>query len=113
MDLNYFRRRLEARVKQIRSDRDHAQAGANTVELDQTRVGRLSRMDALQMQEMNLESLRRRQRELLALEHALKRIDDGDYGICARCEEEINPKRLEIDLTAHLCIDCANLQSRE
>lgn len=113
MDLDYFRQLVEKRLSEISLIKEQAQEGAGVVELDQTRVGRLSRMDALQMQEMNLESQRRRKRELLALEHALKRMDDGSYGECNRCGEDINPRRLEIDLTATLCIDCANAADRE
>ena len=113
MDLDYFRQLVEKRLSETSLIREQAQEGAGVVELDQTRVGRLSRMDALQMQEMNLESQRRRERELLALEHALKRMDDGSYGECNRCGEDINPRRLEIDLTATLCIDCANAADRE
>lgn len=79
----------------------------NSVELDQTRVGRLSRMDALQMQQMELALSRRQQQELIALQHALKRVENGEYGECFECGKEINPKRLEIDLVATLCISCA------
>ena len=113
MDLDYFRQLLEKRLADINLIQVQAQDGTGVVELDQTRVGRLSRMDAMQMQEMNLESQRRRERELLALNHALKRIEEGSYGECSRCGEEINPRRLEIDLTASLCIDCANAADRE
>ena len=112
MDLDYFRQLVEKRLADLNFLNEQAQDGTGVVELDQTRVGRLSRMDALQMQEMNLESRRRRERELLALNHALKRIEDGNFGECIRCGENINPRRLEIDLTATLCIDCANAGDR-
>ena len=88
-------------------------SGSDAVELDQTRVGRLSRMDAMQMQQMSIELERRRNRELVALDSALKRIEDGDYGYCAACDESINPKRLEIDPVNTLCIDCANKQESQ
>jgi DnaK suppressor protein len=39
---------------------------------------------------------------------ALKRIDDGDYGYCVTCGEEIEPKRLAVDLAVPTCIDCAS-----
>ncbi len=67
-------------------------------------------MDAMQMQQMNLETNRRRQRELVALDAALSRIEEDNYGYCGVCDEEIDPKRLEIDLVAVLCINCANKQ---
>ena len=113
MDLDYFKHLVEKRLADINLIQEQAQDGTGVVELDQTRIGRLSRMDAMQIQEMNLESQRRRGRELLSLEHALKRIEDGSYGECSRCGEDINPRRLEIDLTATLCIDCANAADSE
>jgi len=80
---------------------------ASIVELDQTRVGRLSRMDAMQAQAMAQESQRRRTVMLAAIERALVRLDSGEYGICIDCDEPINPKRLEFDPTVRRCIRCA------
>ena len=87
---------------------DNSSAGIETVELDQTKVGRLSRMDAIQIQQMGLASERRRKNELNALDAALKRIELGVYGLCNQCDTEINPKRLEIDPAVTLCIQCAS-----
>jgi DnaK suppressor protein len=79
-----------------------------TVELDQTRVGRLSRMDAMQAQAMSKETGRRRRQNLLQINAALKRIEEDDYGHCQECGENIAPARLEADPTALLCIACAS-----
>ena len=81
---------------------------AAVVQLDQTKVGRLSRMDALQAQAMAKASGERRAVQLREIDAALRRIDDGSYGDCERCEEPIDPRRLEADPTARLCIDCAS-----
>ena len=108
MDTEIYRSLIVDRQRQVQALDDDFSAGTEAVELDQTRVGRLSRMDAMQMQQMNLESRRRWRRELVALEAALTRLDQGDYGLCMACEEEINPKRLEIDPVAVLCINCAS-----
>jgi DnaK suppressor protein len=81
---------------------------AAVVELDQSKVGRLSRMDALQSQAMAQASGQRREAMLRNIEAALKRIDAGTYGLCRDCNEPINPKRLEFDPTALRCIDCAS-----
>ncbi len=87
---------------------------AAVVELDQSKVGRLSRMDALQAQAMAQASGQRREAMLRNIEAALKRIDDGTYGLCRDCDEPINPKRLEFDPTALRCIDCAgNLEQQD
>ena len=85
---------------------------ANVVELDQSKVGRLSRMDALQAQAMSLETKRRRQLELTKIKSALLRIENDEYGYCLRCDNEIPEKRLEIGPAATLCITCASQQEQ-
>jgi len=79
-----------------------------TVELDQSRVGRLSRMDAMQGQQMALEAGRRRRQQLRAIEAALRIIESGDYGFCTSCDEDINVRRLRVDPSNMLCINCAD-----
>lgn len=86
-------------------------AAAAVVELDQTRVGRLSRMDALQGQAMSQERERRRVIQLQKIGAALKRIEHDDYGYCAECGEEIAFKRLEFDPATTLCFNCADEKS--
>ena len=77
------------------------------VELDQQAVGRLSRMDAIQVRAMAEASETRRQGRLQRIDAALKRIEDGGYGECLECGEPIPPRRLEIDPAAALCVSCA------
>ena len=110
-DTTLFRDRLIARRNELL---DLAQSSADSrkpVELDQTRVGRLSRMDALQNQAMSLEAERRRKLELQRIEASLKRIEEGDYGYCVACGEQIPLRRLELDPTLPTCVDCANIGS--
>ena len=78
-----------------------------TVTLDQQSVGRLSRMDALQNQAMAQATERQREVEILRLTAALQRLEDGEYGMCVHCGEDIAKKRLEIDPAATHCINCA------
>ena len=88
-----------------------ATAGAESaavVELDQSKVGRLSRMDAMQAQAMAKAAGQRREASLRRITQALKRVDNGEFGVCEECDESINPKRLEFDPTATLCIACAS-----
>ena len=95
--------REELEIATVASDES-----SQVVELDQARVGRLSRMDAMQAQQMAQASGRRRELMLHRVAAALARIDNGDYGVCQSCDESINPQRLEIDPTAVLCIQCAS-----
>lgn len=96
---------LQAELKSIAAIGDESAA---VVELDQSKVGRLSRMDAMQAQAMAKASSRRREVALQQIIAALKRLDEGDFGLCLKCDEPINPKRLEFDPTATLCIGCAS-----
>lgn len=85
---------------------DSLQQSGETVELDQARVGRLSRMDAMQAQQMALEAARRREAQLVAINGALRRLDTGDYGDCFVCGEAIDVRRLAVDPTLTRCIRC-------
>ena len=92
---------------QLQLLQEESAEGGKPVELDQAKVGRLSRMDALQGQQMALEAGRRRQQQLLNIESALRRLDAGDYGFCLSCDEEIDPRRLAVDPASTHCISCA------
>ncbi|MGI9233644.1 MAG: TraR/DksA family transcriptional regulator [Woeseiaceae bacterium] len=93
---------------ELEADAAVAEGSAAVVELDQSKVGRLSRMDAMQAQAMAQATRERRDATLRRVAAALKRIADDEYGICCECEEPINRKRLEFDPTVILCVDCAS-----
>jgi len=58
--------------------------------------------------------LRGREKSLLSkLDLALKKIEDGSFGICEICEEPIGKKRLEARPETTLCIKCKEDQERE
>jgi DnaK suppressor protein len=103
-----LRRRLLNLRDELESVTATGDQSAAVVELDQSKVGRLSRMDALQAQAMAKASRQRRESMLRDIEAALKRIDNGEYGLCRDCGEPINPKRLEFDPTVLRCVDCAS-----
>ena len=107
MDIDAYRARLDARRKELQDLNAISADDSAPVTLDQQSVGRLSRMDALQRQAMSQEQARRRAQELVRIEQALQRLEDGEYGTCAECGEDIPDKRLELDPAAHLCVACA------
>lgn len=76
-------------------------------ELDQARVGRLSRMDAMQQQAMGRAAARLAEVELQRIHTALNRIATEEYGYCILCDEPIAPKRLQFDPSLLTCIECA------
>ncbi len=106
-DLQHFKALLLKLKADLLQAGETGQQAEEVVELDQARVGRLSRMDAMQAQAMSLETGRRRRRHILEIDAALERISTTDYGECFDCGETINPKRLQADPTATLCISCA------
>ncbi len=106
-DIEPFRERLlqlRAEILDLQGARDDSAA---TVQLDQSSVGRLSRMDALQQQAMAQNAQRRAAQSLGRIEAALRRCDEGSYGFCMDCDEAIDPRRLNLDPTATRCIRCA------
>jgi DnaK suppressor protein len=103
IDIRFFQERLEARRQEILD----GQQTVNPPELDQSRVGRLSRMDAMQQQAMSRAAARLADMEVQRIHTALERIVSGEYGYCMRCDEEIAEGRLRADPGALICIACA------
>ena len=70
-------------------------------------IGRLSRLDAIQMQEVAKESQRQRGMRMHQLREALRRMDSGAYGVCTACGEWIDYPRLEARPELLMCAKCA------
>jgi DnaK suppressor protein len=104
-DLESYRRVLEDLRAQLRASLAGDEA-ANPVEPDRA-IGRLTRQDAMQAQQMALELKRRNKMRLEQVERALGRCEDGTYGLCIRCEEEIGAARLEVKPETPVCVECA------
>lgn len=86
---------------------------ARTVTLDQSSVGRLSRMDAMQQQAMAQASMQRLQVHRRRLDAALQRVQQGSYGICCECAGAIGLERLLSDPAAPFCMDCQEERDAE
>lgn len=108
IDVQVLKARLQTERKELLHDAEVTAGERAAVELDQTSVGRLSRMDALQNQAMQLETERRREIEIKRVDAALKRIDDGEFGYCVSCGEDIETKRINMDPATPVCVDCAS-----
>ena len=107
IDLKYFKKRLEERLEAITAGQKRQKKEAAPVELDQARVGRLSRMDAMQQQAMSQAAARLADLERQRIQYALARMESGDYGYCIICDEEIAEGRLRFDPSILTCISCA------
>ncbi len=102
-----IRSEIAARLAALDDEDMRGSAGKATVELDQQAVGRLSRMDALQNQAMAHATSARRESERRRLHAALARMDEGEFGYCEDCADEIAEGRLRFDPAAVRCVDCA------
>jgi DnaK suppressor protein len=79
---------------------------AQTVELDQAAVGRLSRVDALQQQAMAAEQAKRYKLRLRQVAVALQTVADDAYGECKKCGEPIGYRRLRARPESPCCVPC-------
>ena len=97
---------IEKKLKELVVEDELGQGSQKIVELDQQSVGRLSRMDALQSQAMAQAQKRRRQVMKQALEFALRRLIDGEFGFCEECGDAIEVDRLMANPAITRCISC-------
>ena len=111
IDRYELRRVLIARREEL--SREVALDPTETIELDQARVGRLSRAEAMQDHQMALEMGRRRGAMLEAIEDALRRVDtDPDFGHCDDCGEPIATGRLALDPAQRCCVSCQSIREQ-
>ena len=108
IELKKFRERLNQTALDVERQDARGQQGQRTVALDQQSVGRLSRMDALQQQEMAKATQMRRDQLKTRIESALVRINEDEFGYCVQCGDEIAAQRLENDPTVPTCLSCAS-----
>lgn len=106
IDQAYIKKRLEDRLASIMAGQE-AKKGEGGVELDQARVGRLSRMDAMQQQAMSQAASHLAELERQRIQAALERLRKEEYGYCVICGDEIAEGRLRFDPSVPTCITCA------
>jgi len=88
---------------------------SQTVQLDQSATGRVSRIDAIQQQKMATSSMIRDKKLLTRLENVLAKLKtdsdqvESNFGYCEECGDEILFARLKIKPDSKYCIDCQSL----
>ena len=97
---------LERQLARLRRSMQVSDEALRPVELDQTAVGRLSRMDSLQNQSMTRSLHEREQVRLARIQEALRRCDDGSYGVCTECAAEVAFERLFVFPETPTCQSC-------
>jgi DnaK suppressor protein len=100
-----YRARLEDLAATLRRQLAESRESAAPVAPDRA-IGRVTRQEALQAQQMALEIRRRAQQQLQRIEHALALIRQDRYGRCARCGETIARARLDVAPDTFLCVPC-------
>lgn len=104
-EIDELRAALSALRDELEAVLDASRSGAKPVDRDEP-IGRLSRMDAIQQQQMIVASRAQQQQRLVAVRQALRAVEDGRHGQCRRCEEPIGIARLRARPEASLCRDC-------
>jgi len=84
---------------------DSSADGDKPVDLDEP-IGRLSRIDAIQQQEMRKSGRRLAERRLSLVRAALSRAASEDFGSCVECEEPIGYRRLKAKPESRMCVGC-------
>lgn len=105
--LEELRSLLEAERTRLLRSIGLSEEATRTVELDQTAVGRLSRMDSLQNQAMAQGLAEREQARLAQIHAALERVAAGTFGRCTGCGAPIDLGRLMILPESPTCPACS------
>ena len=98
---------IETMIVEFRNHVENEQL-SNVVELDQTRMGRLARIDAIQSQQAAKKQVNRIKREIKLLENAQARLRGAphDFGYCTDCDELIPFQRLLMRPFERRCVPC-------
>jgi len=106
MDNKKTTRILTDLKQSLLDDLERGASGSETVTLEQNKVGRISRMDALQQQAMHKASQNLIRKRLVLIDKALRSIQSGDYGYCESCGNEISASRLQVRPESLMCVSC-------
>jgi RNA polymerase-binding transcription factor DksA len=121
MDSDQARPRLAEERDRLQGLRDDFIAQGLTTESEEDSLSELSSVDQHQAdvgtetfhREADLSILERVEAELADVEHALRRLDEGTYGICEACGKPISEARLEAQPAARFCLEDQALAENE
>ena len=101
-----LRGKIETEIASLEEHISHLSEAAKPVSPDNA-IGRLSRQEAMQDQQIQLASLNLSKTRLARLQTALNCIDDEMFGLCVQCEELIPFGRLMLMPESTTCVNCA------
>lgn len=104
---DHFDPKVRAELSDLHAVSALSKADRAPVALDQQSIGRVSRIDSLQVQAMAQAAEARRLARIRQLEFTLARLQDEEFGYCIECGEFIGLARLDIDPAALRCVACA------
>ena len=105
-DQNKYQKYLEEALHEVGKFLESSEDAAAAVSPDKG-LGRLSRMEAMQDQQLVMEMRRRKKRQLVEIKSAISRLEMGNYGTCVFCGKEIPPERLEVAPEVQTCMSCS------
>ena len=103
---DFYRKILNKLLEEIEAYLSKTEESAEAVSPDKS-LGRLSRMEAMQDQQLILEARRRKKMQKVAVLSALQRIENGQFGTCIFCGKPIASDRLEVAPESTTCISCS------
>ncbi|MBI4522213.1 MAG: RNA polymerase-binding protein DksA [Deltaproteobacteria bacterium] len=109
-DVTFFRRLLKERLQELLSE-----AGKTVEDMDEKQnFPDPTDRAALESDRNFILRIRDRERKLiLKIQEALRRLDEGQYGICEVCGQKISIARLKARPVTTLCIECKSDQEDE
>jgi len=97
---------LQSKKTKLEQQLLDAESATGVVILDQSSVGRVSRVDAMQQQSMAVSTRAKAEASLRKILKALKRMEAEDFGYCGQCDEPIQFNRLKVQPQASHCLKC-------
>jgi DnaK suppressor protein len=104
--INKLTKHLKLKQAELELQLEGSRQSTEPVTLDQQAVGRVSRMDAIQQQQMAVANREQSTLLLKLVSAALLRANSGEYGYCQQCGEPIAYARLDAQPYTPNCIDC-------
>jgi len=109
-EVEFFRKKLKMQLEELTQKSDAAIA-----DLLNSTVNSADPLDRTSLElerDFTLRLLDRENKLIVKIKKALRKIDDGTFGICENCGDEIDIKRLKLRPVTELCIGCKTRQER-
>jgi len=106
-ELNKYRQMLEAKLAEL----SHAVRDRDGIVIEKS-PDALDEVQHAAERELAIRNLDRESQLLRNVRAALRRMNDGSFGVCLHCDEDINPKRLNAVPWSPFCITCQELADK-